>query len=437
MNAQLQPLPPPALEAPPPGQPAIKPGLVRWALWPLGLLLLAGGTRAYVNAQHAQAVAQSTQAMALRSVLFVRPEMAKGQRTVTLPATLKGQQEAALYARTNGYVKSWSKDIGDRVKRGEVLATLDTPEVDQDLAQARASAQQVQARLSLAQTSLARTENLRVGNAVSQQELDERRAAHQSAQADLAAVRANVQRLEALQRFSRITAPFDGVVVRRNVEVGALVASGSASTNRELYNLVKDDELRLSIAVPQSFMDGVKIGQEVKLKLIERPNAKLSGKVQRMAGGIDAATRSVQVEVAVDNRGGKLKPGAYVEVSLPLSGAQPTLLVPPTALQFRQDGPRVALITPEQTLRLQSVKLGRDLGKSVEVLEGLSAGQAVVLNPPDTIETGEKVRAKEAPKEAPKETTKEGTKEGPKDSVKATPDSAPGKGTARAGAASS
>lgn len=417
MNAQLQPLPAPqtaqAQAAPTVDPPSSKPRLARWALWPLGFLLLAAGARTYVNAQHAHAVAQDTQALALRSVLFVRPEVAKGQRTVTLPATLKGQQEAALYARTNGYVKSWTKDMGDRVKRGEVLAVLDTPEVDQDLAQARAAAQQVQARLSLTQTSLARTENLRESNAVSQQELDERRAAFQSAQADLAAVRANVQRLEALQRFAKIVAPFDGVVVRRNVEVGALVASGSGSTNRALYELVHDQALRLSIAVPQSFIEGVKVGQEVKLKLLERPQAKLSGTVQRMSGGIDAATRSVQVEVAVDNQDGKLKPGAYVEVALQLSCARPSLMLPPTALQFRQDGPRVAVITPEQTLRLQSVKLGRDLGKSVEVTEGLAAGDAVVLNPPDTIEAGEKVRAREAPKELPKDAVKEAPQAAP------------------------
>ncbi len=380
----------------------------RWAWGLLGLLAVAGGVRAYVNVAHAKAVALETRESAVRSVLFARPEVAKGQRTLNLPATLKGRQEAAIHARTNGYVKSWHKDIGDRVRQGDLLAVIDTPEVDQDLAQARATAQQIQARLSLTQASLARWEGLRSSNAVSQQELDERRAAFQSAQADLAAAHANVQRLEALQRFGRIVAPFDGVVVRRNVEVGALVAAGSASTNRELFYLAQDDELRLSVAVPQSHIEGVKVGQDVSLRLLERPQVKLSGQVRRIAGGIDPATRSVQVEVGVANRAGQLRPGTYVEVGLQLSGAQKTLLLPPTALQFRQDGPRVAVLNADQTLRMAPVKLGRDLGRAVEVTDGLVEGEAVVLNPPDTIEEGEKVRAKEAPKESTKEPLKAG-----------------------------
>ena len=374
----------------------------RWAWGLLGLLAVAGGVRAYVNVVHANTVAEGTRESAVRSVLFARPEVAKGQRTLSLPATLKGRQEAAIHARTNGYVRSWRKDIGDRVRQGDLLAVIDTPEVDQDLAQARAATQQIQARLSLAQASLARWEGLRNSDAVSQQEVDERRAAFQAAQADLAAARANVQRLEALQQFGRIVAPFGGVVVRRNVEVGALVAAGSASTNRELFYLAQDDELRLTVAVPQSHIEGVKVGQDVSLRLLERPQAKLSGQVRRIAGGADPATRSVQVEVGIANREGRLRPGSYVEVGLQLSGVQQTLLLPPTALQFRQDGPRVAVLNPDQTLRLASVKLGRDLGRAVEVTEGLAEGDAVVLNPPDTIEDGEKVRAKEAPKEQAK-----------------------------------
>lgn len=372
----------------------------RWAWGLVGLLAVAGGLRAYVNVVHASTVAETTRESAVRSVLFAKPEVAKGQRSLSLPATLKGQQEAAIHARTNGYVRSWHKDIGDRVRRGELLAVIDTPEVDQDLAQARATAQQIQARLSLTQASLARWEGLRNSDAVSQQEVDERRAAFQSAQADLAAARANVQRLEALQQFGRIVAPFDGVVVRRNVEVGALVAAGSATTNRELFYLAQDDELRLTVAVPQSYIEGVKVGQDVSLRLLERPQAKLAGQVRRIAGGIDPATRSVQVEVGITNREGKLRPGSYVEVGLQLAGVQQTLLLPPTALQFRQDGPRVAVLNADQTLKLTPVKLGRDLGRSVEVTEGLAEGDAVVLNPPDTIEEGEKVHAKEAPKES-------------------------------------
>lgn len=377
--------------------------VVPWGWGLLAVLLVAGGARTWVNAEQARAVRADTETAAVRSVLFIRPEVARGQRTLSLPATLRGRQEAAIHARTNGYVKAWKKDIGDRVKQGEVLALIDTPEVDQDLAQARATLQQIQARLDLTRTSLARWESLRGSNAVSQQEFDERRAAFHAAQADLAAARAGVQRLEALQQFARIVAPFDGVVVRRHVEIGALVAAGSAATNRELYYLAQDDVLRLTVAVPQSHLEGVKVGQTVSLRLLERPQLKLAGVVRRVAGGIDPATRSAQVEIEVPNADGKLKPGGYVEVGLELAGAGATLFVPPTAVQFRQDGPRVAVLNEDQSLSLKPVKLGRDLGRSVEVVEGLSEGDAVVLNPPDTVLAGERVRAQEAPKDPPKD----------------------------------
>lgn len=407
MNAQLNPegLPVDGPEPVPADEESQVPRtrVASWGWAMLAVLILAGGARTWVNAEQASAVRAGTEAAAVRSVLFVRPEVTRGQRTLTLPATLRGRQEAAIHARTNGYVKAWKKDIGDRVKQGEVLALIDTPEVDQDLAQTRATLQQIQARLELTKTSLARWESLRGSNAVSQQELDERRSVFQAAQADLAAARASVQRLEALQQFARIVAPFDGVVVRRHVEVGALVAAGSATANRELYYLAQDDVLRLTVAVPQSHLDGVKVGQAVSLRLLERPQLKLAGVVRRVAGGIDAATRSAQVEIEVPNVDGKLKPGGYVEVGLELAGAGPTLFVPPTAVQFRQDGPRVVVLNEDQSLSLRPVKLGRDLGRSVEVIEGLSAVEAVVLNPPDTVQAGERVHASEAPRETPKD----------------------------------
>jgi len=410
MNAQLNPegfpVDEPTLASPVEVRPATSLRLAPWGWGLLAVLLLAGGARTWVNAKQASAVRADMADTAVRSVLFVRPEVARGQRMLSLPATLRGKQEAAIHARTNGYVKAWKKDIGDRVKQGEVLALLDTPEVDQDLAQARANLQQIQARLELTRTSLARWEGLRGSNAVSQQELDERQSAFQAAQADLAAARASVQRLEALQQFGRIVAPFDGVVVRRQVEVGVLVTAGSASASRELYYLAQDDMLRLTVAVPQSHLDGVKVGQAVSLRLLERPQLKLGGSVRRVAGGIDPATRSAQVEVEVPNADGKLKPGGYVEVGLEIEGARPALLVPPTALQYRQDGPRVAVLNEDQSLSLRPVKLGRDLGRSVEVVEGLSKGEAVVLNPPDTVQDGERVRAKEAPRESPRDGAK-------------------------------
>lgn len=365
----------------------------------LALLLGGAGVRTYVNAVHAKSVESSTQANALKTVLFTHPKPGQGQRTVALPATLRGQNEAAIYARTNGYVQAWKKDIGDKVKKGDLLALIDTPEVDQDLAQAKATLEQIRARLALTQSSLQRWEGLRQRDAVSQQELDERRAAQQQAQADLAASQANVRRLQQLHDFCRITAPFDGVVVRRNVEVGALVAAGSAANAKELFYLAQSDALRLTVAVPQTYVGDVATGKEVLVKLIEKPNAPVNGTITRVSGGVDVATRSVQVEVSLPNKDGKLLPGAYVEVALPLGGAAKALLIPPNTLQFRQDGPRVAIVGEGDKIALRQVKLGRDLGRAVEVISGLSPKDAVVLNPHDTIEEGERVAKREAPAE--------------------------------------
>lgn len=389
----------PAVAAPPalaPSRGALRRAR-RLGLVALVLLLGGAGVRTYVNAVHARQIEDGTRERALRTVLFTQPKGASGQRTVSLPATLKGRNEAAIYARTNGYVQAWKKDIGDRVRQGDLLAVIDTPEVDQDLAQARATLTQVQARLALTQSSLARWEGLRQSDAVSAQELDERRAAQQQAQADLAAAQANVRRLQQLHDFGRITAPFDGVVVRRNVEVGALVAAGSATTTRELFYLAQSDALRLTVAVPQAYAADIQAGKAVGIKLLERPQAPIQGVVTRVSGGLEVATRSLQVEVSVPNADGKLLPGAYVEVALPLSGSAKALLVPPNTLQFRQDGPRVAVVGSDEKVRLRAVKLGRDLGRSVEVTSGLGPQDKVVLNPPDTIDEGERVVAKAAP----------------------------------------
>jgi RND family efflux transporter MFP subunit len=390
----IDPVSPPLRTSTKPVRKAIQIGVVA-----LLFLLGGAGVRTYVNVVHARSIESSTKDNALKTVLFTYPKAAQGQRTVALPATLRGRNEAAIYARTNGYVKAWYKDIGDTVRKGDVLAIIDTPEVDQDLAQAKASQEQIKARLALTQSSLQRWEGLRKNDAVSQQELDERRAAQQQALADLAASQANVLRLQQLHDFGRITAPFDGVLVRRGVEVGTLVSSGSATNTKELFYLAQTDTLRLTVAVPQSYAGDVAVGKEVTVKLLEKPNVPIKGEIARVSGGLDVATRSIQVEVALSNKDGKLLPGAYVEVALPLSGGPKALLVPPNTLQFRQDGARVAVVGEGDKIGLKLVKLGRDLGRAVEVVAGLSPKDAVILNPHDTIEEGERVLKREAPAE--------------------------------------
>lgn len=379
----------------------------RLGLAVFALLLAAAGVRTYINAAQAKTVAARTQRNALRAVLVTRVRAATEARQLNLPATLRGRNEVALYARTNGYLKRWTHDIGDHVHKGDLLALIDTPEVDQDLAQALAAQEQIKARLALAQSTLTRWEGLRQRDAVSQQELDERRSALRQAQADLTASQANVGRLQQLHDFGRIVAPFDGVVVSRNVDVGALVAAGSGAATRELFYLAQTDALKLTVAVPQTYAADVAVGKAVSVKLPERPGKPEQGRISRLAGGVDIATRSLQVEITLDHPGGAFLPGAYVEVGLPLNGKSRALLVSPNTLQFRQDGARVAVVRNDKVY-LRPVKLGNDLGRSVEVISGLAADERLILNPPDTLENGMAVDVHTAPEDARGEADKTG-----------------------------
>jgi multidrug efflux system membrane fusion protein len=342
----------------------------------------------------------------VRHVQTVSPKPGDAQRSLSLPGTLQGKQEAPIYARINGYLAHWNKDIGDHVKAGDVLATIDAPEAEQELLQARAAVLQVRARLPLTEASWQRADNLRRLDAMSQQDLDERLAARQQARADLAAGEANVRRLEQLLAYRRVTAPFDGVVVRRNVDTGTLIGAGNNGANRELFYLAQADQLRIDVAVPQTYANVVHPGQEVAVKLLERPGAPFKGTVARTSGAIDSATRTMPVQIALPNPDGKLLPGAYVEVALPLAGAARTLVVPVAALQFRQDGPRLAVVRTDghggQRIALVNVKLGRDFGRTVEVVDGVTEQDEIVMNPHDSIEDGEVVKAQRAVERAAK-----------------------------------
>jgi multidrug efflux system membrane fusion protein len=338
----------------------------------------------------------------VRHVQTTHARPGEAKRSLVLAGSLQGRREAPIYARINGYLQRWNKDIGDRVKAGEVLALIDAPEAEQELQQARAAIEQIRARLGLAESSWQRAENLRRQDAVSQQDLDERRAARQQAQADLAAAQANVRRLEQLQAYRRVTAPFDGVIVRRNVDVGTLIGAGNNGANRELFFLAQTDELRIDVAVPQASANAVRPGQAVEVRLLERPGQSFKGTVARTSGALDSATRTMQVEIGLPNPDGKLLPGAYVEVDLPLANPARNLVVPVAALQYRQDGPRVAVVRKDaqgaQRVNLRTLKLGRDFGRSVEVVQGITVDDEIVLNPHDAIEEGEPVHAQAAPK---------------------------------------
>jgi membrane fusion protein, multidrug efflux system len=369
---------------------------LRKGLWALALFLLLLGigalSRVAVNFAHSRELVALAESERERSVTVVSPQPGNAARTLALPATLRGSTEASLYARTGGYVGVWHKTIGDAVSKGELLAVIEAPELQQELAQARAARDQIKAKLGLASSSAARWEALKGRDAVSQQEVDEKRSAVQQATADFAAAQANVRRLEQLDSFRRIVAPFSGRVIRRNVDVGALVSAGNSGAGRELFALAQTDPLRLVVAVPQSYVTAVKAGQDVGIAVPDQPGLKITGKVARLAGAIDSTTRSMQVEIQVPNPKGQLIPGAYAQVSIPLSSSGEALLVPPNALIFGSEGPRVATVGGDGRVAIKPVVLGRDFGKSVEVLSGVSVKDRVVANPADGLQAGEQVR---------------------------------------------
>ncbi|AOE92269.1 efflux RND transporter periplasmic adaptor subunit [Ralstonia pseudosolanacearum] len=366
----------------------------RWVLIVVAVLLALGAVRTLVSRyDNAHALERQMASQATRYVNTVAPRPAAGNRELTLPGTLQGFVESPIYARTSGYVLRWFKDIGAHVEKGEVLALLDTPEVDQELNQAQAARNQAAARRALAQTSLTRWQSLRQKDAVSQQELDERTSAANQAQADLAAAEANVRRLQELQGFRRIVAPFAGVVTKRNVDVGTLVNAGNAGANRELFTLAQTDPLRIYLYVPQAYSQQVKVGQDVEVTLAELPGQVFHGAIARMSSAIDPATRTMQVEVSLPNQAGRLLPGAYVQAQIAGKAAddpQTAFVVPTNTLLFRKEGPRIA-VAENGRVNLRPVTIGRDYGRTVEILSGLRAGDALILNPADSIEQGEAV----------------------------------------------
>jgi membrane fusion protein, multidrug efflux system len=320
----------------------------------------------------------------------VHPTVGPAMRKVNVPGTLMGLTESPIYAQTTGYVAHWYKDIGDTVKEGDLLATIDTPEVDRQLSQAEANRDQVESRLGLAATSARRWQTLRSHDAVSQQELDEKDSALSQAQADLAAANADVQRLQELERFKRIVAPFSGVITRRNIDIGTLVDAGSEEPGKALFSLAKVDVLRTYIYVPEMYSERISDGQKVNVTLQELPGHTFTGTVARTSQAIDTTTRSMQIEVDLPNPNGLLKPGAYadVELDLPSNGAP---VIPANTLLFRAEGLSVAAVDAQGVVHIQPVKVGEDYGTTLQITQGVAPTDRLVLNPPDSIENGQHV----------------------------------------------
>ena len=368
------------------------PRAARAAAIALLALVVAGGFSVARRFSDHKALVAETEKLSVPTVSVTQPGTEPAQEELVLPAQLQAYVESSIYSRTNGYLLRWYKDIGSHVRKGELLADIDTPEVDQELSQAKAARQQIAAQAELARTSAERWTNLRKTDSVSQQEADQQSSAYTQAQANLAAADANVRRLEQLESFKHIYAPFAGVITRRSVDMGALITAGSTGQTKELFNLAQFDPLRVYISVPQSDAISIRAGVPAYIELREFPGEKFSGSVARTADAIDPATRTMLTEVDVPNHNGRLLPGAYAQLhfAVPMKAARFT--VPVNALMFRPEGTRVAVVGPDRKLHLKRVIIGRDFGNKIEILNGLEATDQIVINPADSLEENQTVR---------------------------------------------
>jgi RND family efflux transporter MFP subunit len=339
------------------------------------------------------ALRQETLRMAVPTVAVVQPKHSAPAQEIVLPANVQAFSDAPIYARTNGYLTRWYVDIGSRVKAGQLLAEIDTPEVNQQLRQARADLATSQANLSLSKITADRYAGLLKTDSVSKQESDNAAGDYEAKQAALQSAQANVKRLEELQSFQKIYAPFAGVITARNTDVGALINSGSTTgTGNELFHIAQPDKLRVYVSVPQVYSQAAKPGLTADLTLAEFPGRRFEGKLVRTANAIDPTSRTLLVEISVNNPTGQLFTGSYAEVHLRLPTPTSSLILPVNTLLFRAEGLRVATVGPGLHVELKQITLGHDFGSEVEVVAGLNGSENVIINPPDSVVDGETVR---------------------------------------------
>ena len=342
--------------------------------------------------QASAALKKQTSALAVTSVSVVQPKQEESVQELILPGKMQAYQDTPIYARTNGYIKRWYTDIGTRVKAGQLLAEIEVPEVDDQLLQARASRDTARANYELSKITATRWQELLKTNAVAQQATDQAVSAFHANDATLRAAEHNVAYLAKLVSFSRVYAPFDGVVSVRNIDVGALITAGSAGgPATELFHVVDTRRLRVYVNIPQSYAPDAQPGIAAELVLAEFPGREFKGTLVRTARAMDPAIRTLLAEVDVDNPTGELLPNGYAEVHLQLKAAHPALSVPANTLLFRPHAVQVGVVATDGRVTLVPVMLGRDFGTRVEVLSGLRLDQSVVLNPPDSLQEGQVV----------------------------------------------
>jgi membrane fusion protein, multidrug efflux system len=379
---------------PPPKLPPATPRKALWMVAAVLLLLAAGAVGALLIRMHDdQVLAGETERESIPTVAVIHPTAEKPDEELVLPGSLQAYEESPIFARTNGYLLRWYKDIGSRINKGDLLADIDTPEVDQELLQARAARQQIVAQMDLAKINADRYVALRKTDSVSQEEADQQTSGYQQATANLAAADANVRRLEELEAFKHVYAPFSGVLTRRNVDPGALINAGSTggAAGKELFDMARVDPLRVYVNVPQAYAPFIKNGMEATVILQEFPGQKFKGTVARTAEAIDPTTRTLLTEVDVPNKDGRLLPGSFGEVHFKVATNVQKVTVPVNTMLFRQEGPRVAVVGSNNKVQLRPIAIGRDYGSTLEIVGGVGVEDQVVVNPADSLEEGQQV----------------------------------------------
>jgi RND family efflux transporter MFP subunit len=376
----------------PAGTPKGAGALLRWFLILFFIFLVLGIYAVSQRSAEHKALAQQTEQTAIPYVSVIHATPINADSDMVLPGNLKPYVESPLYARTNGYLKKWYKDIGSHVAKGELLAEIDTPEIDQELAQARADLVTAQANLSLSTLTDARYQDLIKSDSVSRQDLDNANGDLAARKAMAQSAEANVKRLEEMESFKRVYAPFTGIITQRNVDPGTLINAGNGgAATKEMFDLAEIDPMRVYVAVPQAYSPSIHVGLKACLSLTELTQRSFCGTVVRTANAIDPNTRTLLTEVDVPNGSGTLLPGAYAEVHFDVKVTGQRLSLPINALLFRPDGTMAAVVGPDNRIDLKKITVGRDFGNSLEILQGIDPTDRVVINPPDALEQGELV----------------------------------------------
>ena len=353
------------------------------------ILIVVTGIRAREDSENK--LREWTDNQAIPSVAVTLPDAKVLSAHLDLPGRLEAYYRAPIFARVSGYLKSWSADIGARVKAGQVIAEIEAPDLDQQLMQAKADLASQQASAKLSAVTLARRKTLIASNFVSMQEIDERTADLSNKQAAVNASQANVDRLEALASYKKITAPFDGVVTARNTDVGALINAGGTQ-GPAMFVISDIKKLRVYVNVPQNYVPSIKIGAKAVITMPEYPNRTFSATVEASSQSVDVASGTTRMQLGLDNSSGELMPGGYANVRLTLADDSVPLHIPASALIFDQNGLRVATVGPDDKVLFKKVTIARDLGRNIELSSGLSSDDRVIVTPPDGIANGDQVR---------------------------------------------